>query len=69
MMHMSWWVKYWMWQVIKDGTLSMLIVQGVIHRANLIAKSIALKLHEILDSAIKYINSIKENAKLERLFK
>jgi len=46
----------------------MLVVNCVTHGENLIAKNVAIKLHEILYSVIKCINSIKANAKAERLF-
>jgi len=51
-----------------DDNPSMLAVHCFIHRENVVAKNVAPKLHEILHSVIKCINSIKANAKAERLF-
>ena len=55
-------------KLLKDKNPSMLVVHCVIHREHLVAKNLAPKLHEILRSAIKWINYIKANAKTERLF-
>ena len=56
-------------RLLKDDNPRMLAVRYVIRTKNLVAKNIAFKLHEILDSVIKYINSIKTNAKSKSLFK
>ena len=53
---------------LKDDNSSLLIVHCVVHRENLVAKNVAPKLHEVLYSAIKYINFIKANSKTECLF-
>jgi len=41
----------------------MLVVHCVIHRENLVAKNVALKLDKIIYSVIKCIDFIKANAK------
>jgi len=46
----------------------MLVVHCAIYMENLVTENVAPNLHEILYSVIKCINSIKENAKTERLF-
>jgi len=56
-------------KLMKDDNPNTLAVHCVIHRENLVAKNISPELHEILHSVIKCINSIKANAKCERLFK
>lgn len=56
-------------KMMKDENPEMLLVHCVIHRQNLVAKNISPVLNEVLKSIIKCINSIKANAKCERLFK
>jgi len=47
----------------------MLLVHCVIHRQNLVSKKVSPVLNETLNAVIKCINTIKANAKCERLFK
>ena len=56
-------------KLMKDENPEMIVVNCVIHRENLVAKNITPVLNEVLRSVIKCINSIKANAKCERLFK
>lgn len=56
-------------KLMKDENPEMLLVHCVIHRENLVAKHISPVLNDVLKSAIKCINTIKANAKTERLFK
>ena len=54
---------------LKDENPSILTIHCVIHRENLVSKKLSPVLNEILRSVIKCVNSIKTNAKSERLFK
>ena len=47
----------------------MLLVHCVIHRQHLVSKKVSPVLNETLNAVIKCINTIKANAKCERLFK
>ncbi|GFW50832.1 SCAN domain-containing protein 3 [Trichonephila clavipes] len=54
---------------MNDENSEMTLVHCAIRRENFVAKNITLVLNEVLRSVIKYINSIKANAKCERLFR
>ena len=56
-------------KLLKNENPNMLTVHCVIHRENLVAKKLSPVLNEILESVIKCVNSIKANAKCERLFR
>ena len=56
-------------KLLKNENPNMLTVHCVIHRENLVAKKLSPVLNEILQSVIKCVNSIKANAKYERLFR
>lgn len=56
-------------KLMKDDNPSMMTVHCVIHRENLVAKNLSPELHVVMKAVIKCINSIKANAKTERLFK
>lgn len=56
-------------KLMKDENPEMILVHCVIHRQNLVAKNISPHLNEVMKKVIKCINSIKANAKCERLFK
>ena len=53
---------------LKDDNSSLLIVHCVVHRENLVAKNVAPKLHEVLYSAIKYINFIKAECLFQKFY-
>ena len=56
-------------KLLKDENPQMLLVHCVIHRHNLVSKKVSPVLNETLNAVIKCINTIKANAKCERLFK
>ncbi|XP_042229496.1 SCAN domain-containing protein 3-like [Homarus americanus] len=56
-------------KLLKDDNPQMLLVHCVIHRQNLVSKKVSPVLNETLNAVIKCINTIKANAKCERLFK
>jgi hypothetical protein len=56
-------------QLMKNDHPSMMTVHCVIHRENLVAKSLSAELNSVMSLLIKAINSIKASAKTERLFK
>ncbi len=56
-------------KLLKDENPELFIIHCVIHRENLISKKSSLVLNEILNSVVICVNSIKSNAKSERLFK
>ncbi|GFT48349.1 SCAN domain-containing protein 3 [Trichonephila clavipes] len=56
-------------KLMKNANPEMILVHCVIHRQNLVAKSISPVLNEVLHNVIKCVNVIKASAKCERLFK
>lgn len=56
-------------KLTKDDNLETLLVHCAIHRADLVYKILSPDLNDILNTIIKYINTIKTNAKCEHLFK
>ena len=55
-------------KLLKDDNPQMLLVHCVIYRQNLASKKVSPVLNETLNAVIKCINTIKANAKCERLF-
>ncbi|CAI9718402.1 Hypothetical predicted protein [Octopus vulgaris] len=56
-------------ELMKDENPEMFVVYCVIHTENFVYENMTPVLNEVQKSVVKCINSIKANAKCERLFK
>ncbi|XP_028968917.1 SCAN domain-containing protein 3-like [Galendromus occidentalis] len=55
-------------KMLKDDNPGMLTIHCVIHRENLVARTLSPSLHKVMQAVIKCVNEIKAKPKFERLF-